>query len=155
MTGPAASQRRGLPATSLRWGAPLLILMAALGPAAPAAANGGSSPDGAIVTIRTGDGEFRARVTDPESIRRAREELAQGRDAGVPIGPLAWGSGGVNRGHRWHLTDLTFADVTTEVCDGTVRMVDNDPRYWVETVRYFCPWNSEVVGLLPVGTRRP
>jgi hypothetical protein len=71
----------------------------------------------------------------------------------VPIGPLAWGDGGVNRGHRWHMVELQFADFTVELCDGTARAVDRDPLYWVETVGYFCPWSGEVVKLTPLRTK--
>jgi hypothetical protein len=107
-----------------------------------------------VATIRTLRGQFRAIITDPAMIEKARTELAGGGDAGVPTGQLAWGHGGVNRGHVWHVVDLTFADFTIELCDGTVRDVDRDPVYWVETVRAFCPWSGEVVRLKPLRLER-
>lgn len=106
-----------------------------------------------VATIQTADGQYRAVIRDPVMVEKARVELAGGEDAGVPIGPLAWGSGGVNRGHRWHVTELSFADVTIELCDGTARMVDQDPRYWIRKVGYFCPWSGRVIALTPL--RRP
>lgn len=127
------------------------LLLAAL--LLPASATAVEAPS-YVVTIRTAQGSFRAVVTDPASVERARRELAGQGEAGVPIGPLAWGNGGVNVGHRWHVTDLTFVDATIELCDGTVRMVDRDPRYWVETVGSFCPWTSDVVALRPVRSTR-
>jgi hypothetical protein len=111
-------------------------------------------PPAYVATIQTAQGRYRAVIRDPEMVERARRELAGEGDAGVPIGPLAWGSGGVNRGHVWHVVDLTFADFTIELCDGTVRDVDRDPVYWVETVRAFCPWSGEVVRLKPLRLER-
>ena len=109
-------------------------------------------PQAYVATIKTPQGTYRAVITDPAMIEKAKLELAGGGDAGVPIGPLAWGNGGVNKGHRWHLTDLQFADLTVELCDGTARMVDRDPAYWIGTVGYFCPWSGEVVKLKPLRT---
>ncbi len=107
-----------------------------------------------VATIKTAQGKFRAVLTDPEMIEKAKIELAGGGDAGVPTGLLAWGDGGVNMGHVWHVVDLAFADFTIELCDGTARAVDRDPAYWVETVRAFCPWSGEVVKLRPLRIRR-
>ncbi len=127
---------------------PVLLVLPLLAPA-PA----GARETAVVATIETARGRFRAVVTDPATIEAARRELATGEDAGIPYGPLAWGSGGVNRGHRWHLTELRFADVTIELCDGTAVMVDRDTRYWVETVGTFCPWSGRVVELRPLPRR--
>ncbi len=106
-----------------------------------------------VATIKTAKGSYRALVRNPEMAERARREVAGEAEAGVPIGALAWGDGGVNWGHMWHVTELEFADVTIELCDGTVRMVDRDPAYWVNTVGSFCPWSGEVVQLRPLRNR--
>ncbi len=121
-----------------------------------AAATGGHAdePGAYVATIKTARGKYRAVVTDGEMIEKAKLELAGGEDAGVPIGQLAWGDGEVNRGHVWHVVELAFADFTIELCDGTVRDVDRDPAYWVETVRSFCPWSGEVVKLKRLRVRR-
>lgn len=125
--------------------APLLTLL--LAAQAPAMA---AEPRTYVATIQTVKGRFRAEIRDPEMVEKARRELAGGEEAGIPTGPLAWGDGGVNWGHRWHVTQLSFADFTIELCDATARMVDRDPAYWVETVRYFCPWSGQVVRLEPL-----
>lgn len=129
------------------------VLSAALifGPTAVGAA--AAEPQGYVATIQTAQGRFRAVIRDPAMVEKARQELAGQGDAGVPIGPLAWGNGGVNKGHVWHVTELEFADVTIELCDGTVRMVDRDPVYWVNTVGTFCPWSGDVVALRPLRAR--
>ena len=134
-----------------RWLVPVLLVLPLLAPT-PAA---GAEPQAYVATIETARGRFRAVITDPAMVELARQELTGGTDVGVPYGPLAWGDGGVNRGHRWHVTELRFADFTIELCDGTARMVDRDTRYWVETVGSFCPWSGTVVKLEPlVGTGR-
>jgi hypothetical protein len=114
---------------------------------------GAEEPQAYVATIETAKGRYRAIIRDPEMVEKARRELRGEADAGVPIGPLAWGDGGVNRGHVWHVTELGFADFTIELCDGTVRAVDRDPSYWVETVGSFCPWSGQVVKLKPVADR--
>jgi len=129
--------------------APALLVLPLLVPT-PA---GAGEPQAYVATIQTVQGRFKAVITDPSMVELARQELAGGGDAGVPFGPLAWGNGGVNSGHRWHVTELRFADFTIELCDGTARMVDRDTRYWVETVGSFCPWSGEVVKLRPLRQR--
>ncbi|HEV2068574.1 MAG TPA: hypothetical protein VGR26_02130 [Acidimicrobiales bacterium] len=47
---------------------------------------------------------------------------------------LAWEDGGVDKGHKWHVVELRFADFTVELCDGTAKVVDRHPVYWVESV---------------------
>ena len=107
-------------------------------------------PEAYVATIRTAQGKNRADLTDPDSIAKAQAELEGGAEAGVPIGELAPGDGGVNKGHDWHVVDLEVADFTMELCDGTARMVDRDTTYWVDTVGFFCPWSGEVVKLKPL-----
>jgi hypothetical protein len=125
---------------------PVLLVLPLAVPSAAAA----EEPQAYVATIQTAQGRFRAVITDPAMVELARQELAGEGDAGVPYGTLRWGSGGVNKGHRWHIEDLAFADVTIELCDGTAKMVDRDTAYWVETVGSFCPWSGEVVKLKPL-----
>ena len=103
-----------------------------------------------VATIQTHRGQYRAVISDPVSVQKAWAEMVSGEDFGVPVGRLAWGDGGVNVGHRWHVTEVTFADFTIELCDGTARMVDQNPGYWIRKVGYFCPWSGQVVGLEPL-----
>lgn len=134
---------------------PLLLLLAVTTVSAPQTVEAAHSSGrlAFVATIQTNEGDYRAVIRDPTMLRRALLNMAGAPGGGVPIGPLAWGDGGVNTGHVWHVTELGFADFTVELCDGTVEMVDADPVYWVETVRYFCPWSGRVVGLEPVPRR--
>ncbi|HEX2063115.1 MAG TPA: hypothetical protein VHE80_01700 [Acidimicrobiales bacterium] len=106
-----------------------------------------------VATVRTNAGDYRAVIRDPRMLRRAVRNMVGVEGGGVPTGPLAWGDGGVNHGHVWHVTELGFADFTIELCDGTVEMVDADPDYWVDTVGHFCPWSGRVVKLEPMARR--
>ena len=109
-----------------------------------------------VVTFATADGStFRAVLEQPEDIARAEAALAGDGYAGIPNGALAYGDGGVNAPHTWHMVGTTLADVTTEVCDGTASMVDADPVYWVETVGRFCPWTATVIAVEPLNAPDP
>jgi hypothetical protein len=43
------------------------------------------------------------------------------------------------------LVDVELVDITIEVCDGTVSMVDEAVDYWINTVGRFCPWDARAV----------
>lgn len=112
-----------------------------------------TEPTALLVTWQTADGEtFRAVVSDAASLERIIAALAGDGYAGIPNGVLAHGDGGVNPPHAWHLLDVTIADVTIELCDGTVSMVDADIDYWVDVVGRFCPWSAIVVAAEPLQT---
>jgi hypothetical protein len=52
--------------------------------------------------VAVGSERFVLRVSDPETIRLARERVA-GRGAGFPAGPVRRGDGGFNAPWSWHL----------------------------------------------------
>lgn len=114
-----------------------------------------ATPDSAVspvvVTFASADGStFRAELEQPADIAAAQAALAGDGNAGIPNGALAYGDGGINAPHEWHMEGTTLADVTIELCDGTATMVDEDVTYWVETVGQFCPWTATVVAVEPV-----
>jgi hypothetical protein len=49
----------------------------------------------------------------------------------------------------WHVdpASVAFADVTIEVCDGLPSHIENDKRYWLETLGSYCPWSARVVSV--------
>jgi hypothetical protein len=49
----------------------------------------------------------------------------------------------------WHVdpAGAAFADVTIEVCDGLPSHIENDKRYWLETLGTYCPWSARVVSV--------
>jgi hypothetical protein len=72
-------------------------------------------------------------------------DCLEGRKRLIPIGEIAIGDGGFNRGQSWHLKPETvrFAEVAMEVCDGRPSDVGNI------TARVFCPWSARIVQRLP------
>jgi hypothetical protein len=99
-----------------------------------------------IVTIEVADGErYRILLTDSDDIAIARDLLA-GREApSIPNGRVIRGDPGVNVGYSWQIDPSAFewADVTTEVCDGTPADVEAGR---ISGDR-FCPWSAKVVAI--------
>ena len=85
-------------------------------------------------------------VSDPDSIRKARENMA-GQNRLHHNGVLAKGDAGYNSGHLWHLLPATvrMVEISAEVCDGLPSYVDKDIDHWVTAVKTYCPWPGRVV----------
>jgi hypothetical protein len=99
--------------------------------------------EGALVTFRVENETFRVHLTTDEQIRGA--ELALGHGAAkIPNGRLVAGAD-VNEGYNWHLVDVTFAEVTIELCDGLPSEVQR------AGVNFgggrYCPWSARVVSI--------
>ena len=108
---------------------------------------GGDGPTapsrGALVTFRVADETFRVDLLDERRINAAYQAANGGR-ARIPSGRVVIGTG-VNVGWSWHLVDVEFAELTTEVCDGRPSDVER------EGVLFgggrFCPWTARVVSI--------
>ena len=108
---------------------------------------GGDGPTapsrGALVTFRVADETFRVDLFDQKQIDAARR-AANGGGARIPNGRVVAGTG-VNVGWSWHLEDVEFAELTTEVCDGRPSDVER------EGVTFgggrFCPWTARVISI--------
>ncbi len=137
--------------------APLLALLAtSMSSSLAAQTDGDSANEPVIVTFASADGsQFRTVLELPGDIVAVEAALAGDGYAGIPNGALAYGDGGVNAPHDWHMVDTELADITIEVCDGTASMVDEDVAYWVENVGRFCPWSATVVAIEPVNGTDP
>jgi hypothetical protein len=89
------------------------------------------------------DETFRVHLLDERQIDAARQAANGGR-AGIPNGRVVAGTG-VNVGWNWHLEDVEFAELTTEVCDGRPSDVER------EGVTFgggrFCPWTARVISI--------
>src|SRR5712671_157559 len=90
----------------------------------------------AIVTFAVANETFRVRVTGSEPIAAARAAQNGGR-ARIPNGRIAPGTD-VNTGWSWHVEDVTFAEVTIELCDG--RPSDVERQGIAFGNGRFCPW---------------
>jgi len=108
---------------------------------------GGDGPTapsrGALVTFGVADEAFRVHLLDERQIDAAHGAANDGR-ARIPNGRVVAGTG-VNVGWTWHLEDVEFAELTTEVCDGRPSDVER------EGVTFgsgrFCPWTARVISI--------
>jgi hypothetical protein len=95
---------------------------------------------GAIATIQVRAETFRVWLQTDQQIAAARAALAGGA-ASIPNGRIVMGTE-FNRGWSWHLEDVTFAEVTIELCDGLPSDVER------QGVNFgggrFCPWTARV-----------
>ncbi len=120
-------------------------LSAALVCAALAAGCGDDLPtspsSAAVVTISVSGETFRVALTTAEQVSAARAAQNGGR-ARIPNGRIVPGTQ-INTGWSWHLEDLTFAEVTIELCDGRPSDVERSG------VQFgggrFCPWTATVI----------
>lgn len=101
------------------------------------------APAGAVDFVMDVDGErFVLRVTDPETIRLADENI-QGLNHRFPLGPLRSGDGGFNTPWSWHLdpAETRLVEVAIELCDGRPSYVQAHQADFP----VYCPWGAKVV----------
>ena len=98
------------------------------------------------------DSSFIIATSDPHMITQALDQLS------LPIaqrkilnGALAKGNAGYNKNSthsfQWHFkeNDWHFTDFSIEIYDGRPYSdLDLSPRYWLDTVKRFSPWNSYI-----------
>ena len=98
---------------------------------------------GALVTFHVAGETFRIHLLDQKQIDAAHR-AANGGEARIPNGRVVAGTD-VNVGWSWHLENVEFAELTTEVCDGRPSDVER------EGVRFgggrFCPWTARVISI--------
>jgi hypothetical protein len=101
------------------------------------------SAAGTIFVVDVVGERFAMSLTDPETIRLARENL-QGRNTRFPIGPLRPGNGGFNQPWSWHLdpAETRMTEAAIEVCDGRPSYVETH----LSDFPTYCPWGARVVG---------
>lgn len=107
--------------------------------------------DGSVIgEFRTPDGETYRTLLTGEAAAQARAAFAAGEYVGIPNGYIRPGDGGVNVGHEWHIVDVEFADMTIEICDGTVSYIDDIgyDEFVEQHGDQFCPWGAELVDLI-------
>ena len=108
-------------------------------------------PDGAtIAEFRTPDGETYRVLLSGVAAEHARRAFASGEPVGIPNGRILPGDGGVNIGHDWHVTEVEFAEMAIEVCDGTVSYIDSlgYDEYVSQHGDRYCPWGAVLVDLV-------
>ena len=87
------------------------------------------SQDEAAVFLVNGE-TFRIRLSTPE-LRDAARAVRGGARARIPLGRILPGAD-INTGWSWHLTDVSFHEVTIELCDG--RPSDVAPASWIDAM---------------------
>jgi hypothetical protein len=128
-----------IPGLVLRVLATVIWLCASLacgdGPTAPS--------QGGLVTFRVAYETFRVQLLDARQIDAAHQ-AANGGPARIPNGRVVAGTS-VNVGWSWHLEEVEFAELTTELCDGRPSDVER------EGVAFgggrFCPWTARVISI--------
>lgn len=100
---------------------------------------------GATVTLAVADETFQVWLTSERQIDAARAAQVGG-PARIPTGRIVSGTQ-VNTGWSWHLEDVTFAEVTIELCDGRPSDVERDGTGFGGG-RY-CPWAATIVAIAP------
>lgn len=103
-----------------------------------------------IAEFRTPDGETYRVLLTGEAAAQARAAFAASEYPGIPNGYIERGDGGVNLGHDWHIRDVEFAEMTIEICDGTVSYIDDlgYDEFVSQHGDQFCPWGAELVDLV-------
>ena len=74
----------------------------------------------------------------------AAHRAASGGPARIPNGRIVAGTG-ANVGWSWHLEDVEFVEVTTEVCDGRPSDVEREGVMF--GAGRFCPWTARVISI--------
>jgi len=101
---------------------------------------------GTYFVVQVVDEKFTMYVTNPEAVQLALENM-EGKNSMHPQGDLDFGDGGFNKPWSWHMKPETveMVEVSVELCDGTPSMLEANLTYWVNTVKFFCPWDSKVL----------
>ncbi|MGA2628078.1 MAG: hypothetical protein ABSF63_13585 [Candidatus Bathyarchaeia archaeon] len=89
---------------------------------------------------------FTMLVLDQQAINDALGNL-NGLNNMHPIGVIDFGDGGFNKPWGWHYKPetVTMTEFSTEVCDAELHFVQKNLDYWVNTVKYYCPWAAKII----------
>jgi hypothetical protein len=101
---------------------------------------------GAVVQILVNDQTFRLWSMNAAFIARANELKASGEKATAMFGKLIDGSD-CDTQWTFHLDakDMSWPDVTTEVCDGRPSDIEGNKPSWFNDIKRWCPWNTKVI----------
>jgi hypothetical protein len=102
---------------------------------------------GALIQFAIGSESLRVWVTNDPFIAEAERLRAAGEQR-IPSFALLDDTD-CDPQWTWHVdpASVAFADVTIEVCDGLPSDIENDKRYWLETLGSYCPWSARVVSV--------
>lgn len=125
-----------------RWRVPRRAAAVACGLVVASCGTTDPTPASVDFVVAVAEERFVLRVTDPETIRLARESLA-GRGGRFPAGPVGRGDGGFNAPWSWHLdpTETRLVEAAIEICDGRPSYVEAH----LDEFPTYCPWGAIVV----------
>jgi hypothetical protein len=124
-----------------------LLTTAALAALLVACDNTGSEPEvQAVYTVEVVGQRFKIKVQGEAAIAALDARLQSGQE-GVIHGRLLRGHGGFNSPWGWHLdpSSITTPDLAMEVCDGEPSFVQEELEYYLDNVKFYCPWGARVV----------
>jgi hypothetical protein len=98
----------------------------------------------ALVTFQVAGEQFRVQLSSQDQVDAARR-AQQGGAARIPSGRIVMGTR-ENTNWSWHLEDLTFAEVTIELCDGRPSDVERGGAQFGGG--RFCPWKASVISIV-------
>jgi len=138
MSNAMTKQTRTAPRRRITFAALLMSILTA------ACADGPTSPsDTAVATFGIAGETFRVQLVGTRQIEAARAAQAGG-PARIPNGRIVIGVG-INSGWSWHLEDVEFVQVATELCDGRPSDVERQGTQFGGG--RFCPWGARVLAI--------
>jgi hypothetical protein len=113
----------------------------------------GAALEGGIVATFAVSGEqFNVWVTNPETIAAILRLQAGEQVGNIPNGLIHRGPGAGNHNapYSWHLDpdEIVMSEATIELCDGRPSYVEAHVDEFVNTIRRYCPWQAELVGVV-------
>jgi len=105
-----------------------------------------NQPTGTYFVVDVLGERFTMLVVDQQAIQDALDNM-NGLNHMHPIGMLDFGDGGFNAPWGWHYKPETvmMTDFSTEACDAEPHLVQDNLTYWVDTVKYYCPWSAKII----------
>jgi hypothetical protein len=85
-------------------------------------------------------------VVDQQAINDALDNM-NGLNHMYPIGVIDFGDGGFDAPWGWHFKPdtVSMTDFSTEVCDAEPHYVQENLDFWINTVKYYCPWSAKII----------
>jgi hypothetical protein len=103
---------------------------------------------GALITFENCGERFRLWITDDAFIDEALAQL-EGDPSRVAVFDEVRPGTDCDPRYSWHVApgEVSWADLTTEVCDGCPGYIEENRDEWIEQVGNYCPWSVEVVAV--------
>jgi hypothetical protein len=104
---------------------------------------------GILLTIDVQGEQFKAFITNPETIRQLNEIRAGTAPEMRLVGRISLGAGesDYNAPYEWHLDpyDIRFVSAVDKDCDGTPSFVEANLKHFLEQVKQYCPSQAVIV----------